>query len=216
MSDHSGPSAPDSPASDAPVPQALGAEPPLPRAGEGLRDPKSLRALAHPLRLQLLGTLRSDGAHSVGQLAELVDEAPGTVSYHVGVLAKFGFVVEAPDRARDGRERWWRAAHSHTEFNPADLLADPEQYGAARALHQMILQGYLVELTAALDAEPTLDREWVAAATHSDSFAYLTAAQLSEFSAELAELSRKWESASDPARDGAQPVRWILHAFPRA
>lgn len=203
MPDHRGPAAPD-------------AEPPLARAGEGLRDPGSLRALAHPLRLQLLGILRSDGAHSVGQLAELVDEAPGTVSYHLGVLAKFGFVVEAPERARDGRERWWRAAHSHTEFDPAALLTDPEQYGAARALQQVIFQSYLVELLAALDAEPTLDREWVAASTHSDSFAYLTAPQLSELTAELAELSRKWEAASDPERDGAKAVRWIFHAFPRA
>ena len=193
-----------------------GAEPPLARATDALRDPRSLRALAHPLRLQLLGILRSDGAHSVGQLADLVDEAPGTVSYHLGTLAKFGFVVEAPDRARDGRERWWRAAHSHTEFDPAALLADPEQYGAARALQQVILQSYLGELLTALDAEPTLDREWVAASTHSDSFAYLTAEQLSELTAELAALSRRWEAASNPADEAAKPVRWIVHAFPRA
>ena len=186
------------------------------RPAEGLRDPKSLRALAHPLRLQLLGILRADGAHSVGQLADLVDEAPGTVSYHLGTLAKFGFVVEAPERARDGRERWWRAAHSHTSFEPAELRADPEQYGAARALQQVILQSYMGELLAALDAEPTLDREWVAASNSSDSFAYLTAPQLAELTAELGALSRKWEAASDASRDGARAVRWIYHAFPRA
>lgn len=80
----------------------------------------------------------------------------------------------------------------------------------------MILQSYLGELLTALDAEPTLDREWVAASTHSDSFAYLTAEQLSELTAELAALSRRWEAASNPKDDSAKPVRWIVHAFPRA
>lgn len=189
---------------------------PLTRPGNPLRDPKSLRALAHPLRLTLLGILRSEGARSVGQLAELVDEAPGTVSYHVGTLAKFGFVVEAPELARDGRERWWRAAHSHTSFEPAELLNDPEQHGAARALQQVILQSYLGELLDALDAEATIGAEWVAASTHSDSLAHLTAVQLAELTAELTALSRKWEAKSDATQPGAKPVRWIFHAFARS
>lgn len=192
------------------------AEESLARPGAPLRDPKSLRALAHPLRLTLLGIVRSDGAHTVGQLADLVDEAPGTVSYHLGTLAKFGFVVEAPELARDGRERWWRAAHSHTSFEPAELLDNPEQHGAARALQQVILQSYLGELLDALDAEATVGVEWLAASTSSDSFAHLTAPQLAEFTSELAELSRKWEAQSDPGREGSKPVRWIFHAFPRA
>lgn len=186
------------------------------RPMQGMRDPRSLRALAHPLRLKLLGILRSDGAHSVGQLSALVDEAPGTVSYHLGILAEFGFVIPAPERARDGRERWWQAAHSHTVFEPAELLDDPEQLGAVRVLQQSILQSYLGELLDALDAEPTVGREWVAASTHSDSFAYLTAPQLAEFSAELSALSRKWEAAGDQEAADVKPVRWILHAFPRA
>lgn len=186
------------------------------RPMQGVQDPRSLRALAHPLRLKLLGILRTDGAHSVGQLAGLVDEAPGTVSYHLGTLAEFGFVVPAPDRARDGRERWWQAAHSHTVFEPSEMLEDPEQLGAVQVLQRTILQSYLGELLDALDAEPAIGREWVAASTHSDSFAYLTVQQLAEFSAELAALSRKWEGASDPARPEAKAVRWILHAFPRS
>lgn len=192
------------------------AEKPLQRPGDAVRDPKSLRALAHPLRLQLLGVLRTDGARSVGQLAEAVDEAPGTVSYHVGTLAKFGFVIEAPELARDGRERWWRAAHSHTSFEPAELLKNPEEHAAGRALQQVILQSYLGELLDALDAETTIGEQWVEASTHSDSFAHLTAPQLAELTAELAALSRKWEAQSDPAQDGAKPVRWIFHAFARS
>ena len=75
------------------------------RPVHGVRDARSLRALAHPLRQKLLGILRTDGAHSAGQLSALVDEAPGIVSYDPGTLAEYGFVILAPVRARDGRER---------------------------------------------------------------------------------------------------------------
>ncbi|MET0726304.1 MAG: helix-turn-helix domain-containing protein, partial [Leifsonia sp.] len=50
------------------------------RSSVTVSDPRSMRALAHPLRLKLLGILRTDGPRSVGQLADLVDQAPGTVS----------------------------------------------------------------------------------------------------------------------------------------
>lgn len=188
----------------------------LQRPGESLRDPRSLRALAHPLRLRLLGILRTEGAHSVGQLAGMVGEAPGSVSYHLGTLAEFGFILPAQENAKDGRERWWRAAHSHTVVNPVELREDPEQSGAARALQQTILQSYLGELLAAVEAETALEPEWVAASTSSDSFAHLTAPQLAELTAELAALSRKWEAASRPGAEGARAVRWIFHAFPQS
>ena len=85
-----------------------------------------MRALANPLRLKLLGLLRRDGPHSVGELSELADAAPGSVSYHLSTLEKFGFVEQAPELARDGRERWWRAAHAMTHYTPSEMLADPE------------------------------------------------------------------------------------------
>src|SRR6187431_2076345 len=101
-----------------------------------VRDPKAMRALANPLRLKLLGLLRQDGPHSVGELSELAGAAPGSVSYHLGTLARFGFVEEAPELARDGRERWWRAAHTLTHFDPGELNETPEGRAAGRAFRE--------------------------------------------------------------------------------
>ena len=42
-------------------------------------------------------------------------------------LAKHGFVVPAPELERDGRERWWRAAHDMTSWRSEDFLDDPER-----------------------------------------------------------------------------------------
>ncbi|PJJ72313.1 helix-turn-helix protein [Diaminobutyricimonas aerilata] len=188
-------------------------QPDAPHSSVDVRDPKALRALAHPLRLALLGVLRRDGAHSVGELSELVDAAPGSVSYHLGTLERFGFVVEAPELARDGRERWWRAAHLETHFDPGSLGEDPGTAAAARAMRATIYQSYLGEQLAYLDAEPALERAWVDAATSGDTIAYLTADETRKLSDELEALARRWGARRDAGRAGVAPVRLMYSTF---
>lgn len=180
-----------------------------------LTDPRAMRALAHPLRLRLLGELRMSGPATVGRLSEVVDEAPGNVSYHLATLARHGFVVEVPERARDRRERWWAAAHDVTSWEPVDALADPEQRAASHVLRRAILQRYAQALEGYLDAEPQLDPAWVRGTASGDSFLHLTAGELQELRAELEALAARWDARSNPDRDGAAPVSFIYHAFRR-
>jgi DNA-binding transcriptional ArsR family regulator len=184
-----------------------------PRSQIDVRDPRAMRALANPLRLRLLGLLRRDGAHSVGELSELVDAAPGSVSYHLSTLETFGFVEEAPELARDRREHWWRAVHAMTHYAPSELLGDPESAAAGRAMRQTFLQGHLTEQLAYLDAEPALPADWIAAATAGDTLAYLTAAELRRFSDEVNALALKWNRTREDAAPGALPVRFIYSTF---
>ncbi len=181
-----------------------------------LTDPRAMRAVAHPLRLKMLGELRIRGPQSVGMLSELLDEAPGSVSYHVGKLAEFGFVVQAPELARDKRERWWRAAHAKTYFEPFESLADPERRAASTMLRRAVLDRYVESLQGYLEAEATLDPAWVKAATSGDAFLHLTAAELAELSAELEQLVERWQARSEPGRDGARAVSVIYQTFPRS
>ncbi len=185
----------------------------LDRSQIDVRDPKAMRALANPLRLTILGLLRRSGPYSVGELSELTDAAPGSVSYHLSTLEKFGFVEEAPERARDGRERWWRAAHASTHYEPSEMLADPESAAAGRVMRQTFLQGYLTEQLAYLESEPALPMEWVKAATAGDTLAYLTAEELRRFSDEINALAEKWTGLRDPDRPGVAPVRFIYSSF---
>jgi hypothetical protein len=83
-----------------------------------------MRALVQPFRVRMLGELRVSGPTQVGRLAELLDEAPGSISYHDGVLARAGFVVEAPEQTCDARERWWRQSPIPI-YEPSKLNADP-------------------------------------------------------------------------------------------
>jgi DNA-binding transcriptional ArsR family regulator len=180
-----------------------------------LTDPRAMRALAHPLRLRLLGELRMRGPQSVGMLCDLLDEAPGSISYHVGKLAEFGFVEEAPELARDRRERWWRSAHRVTSWEPLGLLESPDQRAALGALRRAVLQRYVATLEEYLEAEPSLPAEWVSAAVSSDVFLHLTSDDLAELRSELEALAGRWEQRSNPDRDGARPVTLIYQAFPR-
>ena len=65
-----------------------------------------LRALAHPLRLQLLQVLHAEGPATASQLARRLGESSGATSYHLRALHRAGMVEEAEQR--NGRERWWQ------------------------------------------------------------------------------------------------------------
>src|SRR3954468_7861957 len=69
-------------------------------------DAAQLRALAHPLRLQLLEVLHSEGPATATQLGRKLGESSGATSYHLRALHRVGMVEEAEQK--NGRERWWK------------------------------------------------------------------------------------------------------------
>jgi hypothetical protein len=71
-------------------------------------DPKALRALAHPARWQLVDLLGSEGTATATRCAEVLGESVASCSYHLRMLAKYGYIEEAPGRA--GKEKPWRLA----------------------------------------------------------------------------------------------------------
>jgi DNA-binding transcriptional ArsR family regulator len=63
-------------------------------------------AMAHPLRLHILGLL-VEGPSTASTLGRALGESRSLVSYHLRMLARAGMIVEAPELG-DRRERWWR------------------------------------------------------------------------------------------------------------
>jgi DNA-binding transcriptional ArsR family regulator len=72
------------------------------------RDPTRVQmwAMAHPLRLEILGLL-VEGPATASILARRLGESSGSTSYHLRVLARAGAIVEDPELGTR-RERWWR------------------------------------------------------------------------------------------------------------
>ena len=76
--------------------------------GEQVHDPRVLRALAHPARNRILTELSASGPLRAADIARELDIPANQASFHLRQLAKYGLVEEAPDEARDKRDRVWR------------------------------------------------------------------------------------------------------------
>jgi DNA-binding transcriptional ArsR family regulator len=72
-----------------------------------ISDPRAIRALAHPLRLDLLQLLGASGPATAAQCGRVLGVSQASCSFHLRQLAKYGFVQDAGP-GRDRRERRWR------------------------------------------------------------------------------------------------------------
>ncbi len=157
-------------------------------------DPRSLRALAHPLRLQLLGLLRADGPATASQLAARTGQSSGATSYHLRQLAEFGFVQDAEDRG-NARDRWWRAVHRSTEFDFPEDADDEEGRALGEQYLRVVADTYARRLDAAIAAFPTIREDlgpgWEHGFTMSDQRLRLTRDEAESLVAELLAVVRR-------------------------
>ncbi|WP_211901801.1 winged helix-turn-helix domain-containing protein [Saccharopolyspora erythraea] len=178
---------------------------------ERVLDARSLRGLAHPLRIRLLGMLRADGPATATQLAKRLAESSGTTSWHLRQLAEHGFIEEDTDRGTK-RERWWRASHELTVLEAERFTGDPDLGEALDVYIREVLATHYRRSTAFLGEIRDWSPEWLRAATISDT-------TLSLSPSELAELSRQIESLIDWYRREPRPtderITVHVHAFPR-
>ena len=137
--------------------------------------PHQLRALAHPVRLRMLGMLRMDGPATATSLATRLGLNTGATSYHLRQLATHGFVVDDPERGT-GRERWWQAAHTSTRADTGPTPGDPATGEAVDAYLQSVVTVYAEWLQRAVEERPLLPDAWRDAGTFSDWHKQLTPA----------------------------------------
>ena len=179
-------------------------------------DSRSLRGIAHPLRVRLLGMLREHGPSTASRLAARIGTTSGATSYHLRQLALYGFVVEDEGPAdRQPRERWWRAAHRSTSLEPS-ALATPEDEVAAEVYLRSIVLGYSRRMQEALDEWPVTP-EWRESGTVSDWSIVLDPATTDELVAELEALIERHSvrhADADPV-ESRRPVTVQLQVFPR-
>ena len=137
-----------------------------------------LKALAHPLRLRLYELLTARGPATASQLAEHVDEVAGLVSYHLHQLGRHGFVEEAPELGKDGRERWWRVVPGGFSWSSADFLGDPGSRAVAESAERLLLSRQLDRLQQYSAGKDAWGPDWVDAAVGTDALFELTPDEL--------------------------------------
>jgi hypothetical protein len=88
------------------------------------RGALALRALAHPLRWKLIDLLGSEESATATRCAEVLGESVPSCAYHLGILAKYGYIELVPGQA--GREKPWRLASYKQDLSGEGLGVDGE------------------------------------------------------------------------------------------
>jgi DNA-binding MarR family transcriptional regulator len=180
-----------------------------------LDDPVAIRALAHPLRHDLMSIIGRLGRATTADAARELGISHGLASHHLRQLAKYGFVEQVA--GKDHRERPWR------------LVATSYSWGQVRDTAEgSVAVGVLEQLRAERAVEALLDwqqrrKDWPAAwREHSgigESTIYLTQSELAAVDEEIDAVLRRYiderpidDVASRPA--GSVPVTFTLFAVP--
>ncbi|HUZ54947.1 MAG TPA: helix-turn-helix domain-containing protein [Streptosporangiaceae bacterium] len=152
-----------------------------PRSIKRITDPKALRALAHPIRMSLIGLLRTEGPLTATRAAELLGESSATCSFHLRQLGKYGMAEEAT--GGQGRERPWQATTMSTDV--PDFADDPDLAAASGLYRSVLAERYFDWLKRWLDQQPAEPAEWQRAELFGDKLLYLTVRELSELGQKL-------------------------------
>lgn len=185
-------------------------------------DPDALKALTHPLRRKIYRLLIQLGPATVTRLSQHTGADPGQLSFHLRELAKRGFITEAPELARDRRERWWRVPEGALSWSTEDFT-DPAGRAIADAVQRLTVAEEIERLTTYESARQSFGTAWVDAAASIQYNLRLRPDELRELTAELNDVMLRWTEVGrmDPAvrpqdwpDDGREHVFLFLHAFP--
>jgi DNA-binding transcriptional ArsR family regulator len=185
---------------------------PAPRV---ITDSKALSAMSHPVRRRLLDALTVDGPSTVSMLSERIGQAAGNVSHHMKVLAAAELVEEAPELARDRRERWWRTVATRMRWSTSSFDHDPAAAVVADAALSLGLEHHAAKVRAWNARRESDERGWTDASFSTETWLHLTPAELGELSEELTALLRRWQGRA-VLEDGEErePVFVFAHGVP--
>ncbi|HPT95881.1 MAG TPA: helix-turn-helix domain-containing protein [Microbacteriaceae bacterium] len=178
-------------------------------------DAGALRALAHPLRVEIYDILSQYGPQTASSLAARLGESSGSTSYHLRALAKHDLIREAEGRG-SGRERWWERPPGSVTFANPEVLQTP----SGRAASQIVMTEYFrrrhEQLMHYIDesfAEGS--SEWVEGSLLSTATARLTEAQAAALGEKIqALIDGAVEQYRDQQGEGVRPVTLRADIFP--
>jgi DNA-binding transcriptional ArsR family regulator len=178
-----------------------------------LTDPRALRAVAHPTRLELLALLRRVGPLTATEAGERIGESPAGCSYHLRQLAKWDLVEEAGGGR--GRARPWRATAMGHEWAARGPRGEPDE--ASDLLTRVVVERWFDESLKWVERRRTETEEWSEAAVFDDRMLHLTPAELEDLNRRVGKMlepyaRRVTDHAARPADSRA--VTFIQLGFP--
>jgi len=158
-------------------------------SGHPVHDPRTLRAIAHPVRNRILAELGATGPMRAADLARELGVPPNQASFHLRQLAKYGLIEEDPDAGRDRRDRVWRlVSPDGVSIDLGALRRSPGGDAAAEVFSRTAAAlGH-----AAVEAVFAAEREEGVIRTVNDSAIRLTYEEAQELAGDLDEIIRSW------------------------
>ena len=177
-----------------------------------LTDVRMLRGIAHPMRNRILEEMTASGPMRAADVAERLRIPANQASFHLRQLAKYGLVAEAPELARDGRDRVWKVLHESGMSVDLDELARQD---GGKAAVTVFRQAWTAEAHAAIDRADARTKHkdaMVAVSTHA---VRLTKEEARELAGQISELVEDWrEKGKTSAAGRTYEVLWVLQPAP--
>ncbi|WP_328462331.1 ArsR/SmtB family transcription factor [Streptomyces sp. NBC_00448] len=159
-----------------------------PRRARFLDDPLAIRAMAHPVRLELRALLGREGPMTAAEAARRLGISQALTSHHLRQLAKYDFVEPAP--SKDNRERPWRLVSTSQSWRGAELT--PEGDAAVSVLEQLLAERALDQLATWQRQRPAEEPNWREHAGIDHTGVYLTADELADVAGQMADLLQRY------------------------
>jgi DNA-binding transcriptional ArsR family regulator len=167
----------------------------MPEDHPKITDPQRIRALAHPLRIDLLDLLGTLGEATATECAEHTGASVASCSFHLRMLAKYGYVEPAEPR---GREKPWRLV-SRSRSVTADW-DDPSSVAAAEEYATLTVEREFDRVRSWIRQAADEPPEWVEATVITTSSLWLTREELAEISRRIVDSAAPYKSrTADPA-----------------
>ncbi|MEI8412628.1 MULTISPECIES: ArsR/SmtB family transcription factor [unclassified Kribbella] len=159
-----------------------------PRRLRLLDDPLAIRAMAHPVRLDLLTLLGREGPLTAADAARTLGISQALASHHLRQLAKYDFVEPAP--GKDNRERPWRLVSTSQSWREASRT--PEGAAAADVLEQLLAERALDSLAKWQQRRGDEDAIWRDNSGIGQTGVYLTGEELKELTEQIDALLKRY------------------------
>src|SRR4051812_15278393 len=146
---------------------------------------QSLRALSHPLRWKLISLLTVAEQATATRCAESLGETVASCSYHLNILAKYGYIEPVP--VGKGKEKPWRLVRRDQEWSYGEQEQDARDLAAAAT--EAFLEYEFAHLRERNRAALTESADWRAGYGLTGVTMWLTLDELHELRSRLAELT---------------------------
>lgn len=177
-----------------------------------ISDPTVIRALAHPLRLDLLDLLTMTSPATAAQCGRALGVSQASCSFHLRQLAKYGFVEDAGP-GRDRRERQWRVPDPRRSVR----VAAGDNPVARRQLERIVVEREAQAILDFVDRDDD-DTTWRPHAGIATALALVTAEEAAQLKEQWLALLAPYLAGTQAIADARQPgqrfVRYFLAATP--